>query len=73
MRSADFIDNASEVESDERERLIAKARKAPKIIATGHCYYCNAEVAEGKRFCDEWCRDDWELEQEAAKRHGIRL
>ena len=73
MRSADFLDNASEVENYERERLIAKARKSVKVQATGHCFYCNAELPDGKKFCDEWCRDDYELEQEAAKRHGIKL
>lgn len=70
--SADFLDNASEVESNERERLIAKARRAVKVQATGRCLNCNAELEDGKRWCDEWCRDDWQLEQEAAKRHGIK-
>lgn len=71
--SADILDDASEIESNERERLIAKARKTPKVQATGHCLYCNAPLENGKRWCDEWCRDDWSLEQEARKRHGIRL
>lgn len=71
--SADFLDDASENESNERERLIQKARKARSVQATGHCLYCNAELADGRRWCDEWCRDDWSLEQEASQRHGIRL
>lgn len=71
--SADFLDDASENESNERERLIQKARKARTVQATGHCLYCNAELADGRRWCDEWCRDDWSLEQEASQRHGIRL
>ena len=71
--SADILDDASEIESNERERLIQKARKAMKVQATGHCFYCNAELEDNKKFCDEWCRDDWNLEQEAMKRHGIRL
>lgn len=71
--SADFLDDASENESNERDRLIQKARKVKSVQATGHCLYCNAELPDGKRWCDEWCRDDWTLEQEAAQRHGIRL
>lgn len=71
--SADFLDDASENESNERDRLIQKARKIKSVQATGHCLYCNAELPDGKRWCDEWCRDDWTLEQEAAQRHGIRL
>lgn len=70
--SADFLDNASEIENSERERLIAKARKSPKIVATGHCLYCNAEVDNSRRFCSPECRDDWEIEQEAMRRHGNR-
>ena len=71
--SADFLDDASENESKERDRLIQKARKTKSVQATGRCFYCNAELADGKKYCDSWCRDDHELEQEAMKRHGIRL
>lgn len=71
--NADMIDQASENESKERERLIERARRAKPILATGHCLCCNAELKNGKRWCDEWCRDEWQLEQEARKRHGIRL
>lgn len=69
---ADILDNASEIESNERERLIAKARKSMKVLATGHCLFCNVELESGKRFCSPDCRDDWELEQEAMRRHGNR-
>ena len=71
--NADMLDQASENESKERERLIERARRAKLILATGHCLCCNAELKDGKRWCDEWCRDEWQLEQEARKRHGIRL
>ena len=70
--SADFLDDASENESKERDRLIQKARKTKSVQATGHCLYCNNTLDDGKRWCDEWCRDDWTLEQEAAQRHGIK-
>ena len=67
--SADLLDDASENENKERERLIQKARVQQKIFATGHCLYCNAELPNNKRFCDECCRDDWQLEQDARKRN----
>ena len=68
--SADFLDDASENESKERERLIEKARVQPKILATGHCLWCNIEVEHGRRWCSPECREDWELDQEASKRCG---
>lgn len=71
--SADFLDDAAEVEYNERERMIQKARKVKTVQATGHCLYCNNFLDDGRRWCDEWCRDDWTLEQEASQRHGIRL
>ena len=71
--NADMLDQASENESKERERLIERAKRVKPILATGHCLCCNAELKDGKRWCDEWCRDEWQLEQEARKRHGIRL
>ena len=67
--SADFLDDASENENKERERLIAKARMQQKVLATGHCLYCNAELPNDQRWCDQWCREDWQLEQDARKRN----
>lgn len=71
--SADFLDNASENESKERERLIAKARSnKPKREITGHCWYCNDIVEGDKIYCSAECRDDHELEQAAFRRHNGR-
>jgi hypothetical protein len=67
--SADFLDDASENESKERERLIAKARNGVKVQATGHCLYCNQELPNDQRWCDQWCREDWQIEQDARKRN----
>ena len=66
---ADEFDRASDIEMAERDRLINQARSTKKIEATGHCLYCNAELPNPKRFCDEWCRDDWQIEQDARKRN----
>lgn len=66
---ADEFDMASDVEMAERERAIEKARNGKKLEATGHCLYCNAELPNTHRWCDAWCREDWQLEQDARKRN----
>lgn len=40
--------------------LIAASRKPSGPLATGNCHYCDAPVAEGRRWCDSECRDLWE-------------
>lgn len=71
--SADFLDDASENESKERERLIAEVRRnKPKRERTGRCHYCNDIVEGDKIYCSPECRDDHELEQAAFRRHNGR-
>lgn len=71
--SADFLDDASEAEIQYRDRCIGNARRQSRALpSNGHCYYCNAETENGVRFCDGDCRDWWELEQEANRRHNGR-
>lgn len=70
--SADILDNASELETMLREAAIEEARKQVKLPSIGHCYYCNDVVANGIRFCSPECREDYELEQEAYRRHNGR-
>lgn len=69
----DIFDRASEREQLERDLAISSARKsASSAQATGHCLWCNAALSQGKRWCDAECREDWELEQEANRRHRGR-
>ena len=69
----DIFDRASEREQLERDLAISSARKsAPSVQATGHCLWCNAELARGKRWCDAECCEDWELNEAAGKRHRGR-
>lgn len=57
--SADSLDQASEIETLERERIIAAARnRGPELPRTGFCHNCREPVPE--LFCDSDCRDDWE-------------
>ena len=71
--SADFLDDASEIENNERERLIAKARKGVKAERTGRCAYCNDVLKNPLGiYCSAECRDDLELQEAAMKRHRGR-
>ena len=69
---ADEFDRASDLEQAERDNCIARCRQVPSIKSVGHCLYCNAELPDGQRWCDAWCREDWSLEQEARHRHKGR-
>lgn len=69
---SDEIDMASELETLFRDAAINQARKQKQIPSIGHCYYCNDVVDNGIRFCSADCREDYELEQEAYRRHNGR-
>jgi hypothetical protein len=67
---ADEIDRAN----DEAERFLSEALKnargGPVLLACGQCRYCGEGVAEGLRFCDADCRDDYDRLSAARKRNG---
>lgn len=70
---SDFFDQASDREQLERDLAITSARKsAPEAPVTGHCLWCNAELTDARRWCDPECREDWNLAQEAGRRHRGR-
>ena len=55
----DQFDAATELEMKDREFSIKRRRvEGPK--ATGHCLWCNETLADGVRWCDAWCRDQWD-------------
>jgi hypothetical protein len=64
-------DDATMREEHFRETALKK-RKPNGPVAVGHCLFCNALLDDNRRWCDEWCRDDWNLEQESRKRHRGR-
>lgn len=37
--------------------------------SSGYCLYCNAKIDHGS-FCDAWCKEDYEFEQEMRKTMG---
>lgn len=55
----DVLDEAAALE--ERERSFAQTIRKPEgPLATGRCLFCDEIVDDGLRWCDNWCRDDWE-------------
>lgn len=68
---ADEIDRAN----DEVERFLVQALQnnaaaRPLLLACGQCHYCGEAVAEGLRFCDAECRDDYDKLIAARRRNG---
>lgn len=57
MREEQFLDAA------------LKRRKPTGPNAIGHCLSCNAELSDNRRWCDHWCREDWQLAEEAKIRN----
>lgn len=58
---ADFIDDANETAELFLQAALRKSQgkgKAP--LATGFCLNCQEKLAEGARWCDADCREDWE-------------
>lgn len=57
---SDIIDLANE----QAERTLAHERLAAHQptppAATGVCFNCGAPLADGRRWCDADCRDDWD-------------
>jgi len=40
--------------------ISAARRPPPELKATGSCLWCEEKVSEGRRFCDEFCVEDFE-------------
>ena len=57
-----FEDQASDREFMDRE-LALQQRKPTGPVPCGQCYFCGEMLQGTLRWCDEFCRDDWEREQ----------
>jgi len=69
LKLMDEIDRAQTLQEQALE--IALKSRPERLPATGYCYYCSEEISASKRFCDEYCRDDWDKEQSIRKMHPI--
>jgi len=69
---ADEIDRANEEAEFFLSRSIRNNLAARRSIsARGACLFCREALAEGLRFCDADCRDDFDRLSEARKRSGL--
>lgn len=57
MDDADLTSACMEMEEQIRRRNSGAGLEAE---AVGKCLHCEAPLADGHRFCDPTCRDDWE-------------
>ena len=61
----DIIDQANDAADIFRKSALSQ-RKPEGPAATGFCLNCDARMAQGQRWCDAACREDWEKAQRAA-------
>ena len=66
----DVFEQASEREQLERDLAIRYSRKINALPYTGACDFCEKSLPKPLRFCDSFCRDDHQKEEEALKRNG---
>lgn len=58
----DILDRASQQEELARDACIAAVRNKAKVLTPkGECFNCLDPLGDGLLFCDEYCRDDWQL------------
>lgn len=63
---ADEADNAmNTMETLDKAALYTSLRDVPDVEATGECLYCGEVVMPPRRWCNAYCRDDWERENDA--------
>lgn len=66
--SMDEADIAQPLIEARIEAGIKAASEAKGPEATGHCLNCGEELADGARWCDADCRDDWQKRESARAR-----
>jgi hypothetical protein len=65
---SDAADEAFYLEQEAiRAGLAAKAKQSRGLPYTGLCHNCDEPVEKPRAFCDEDCRDDFELRAERKK------
>ena len=67
------VDDDASMREEQFLKVALSTRKPAGPVATGRCLYCNAELPDTRRWCDGWCAEDWQFEQEAMKRHRTRM
>jgi hypothetical protein len=60
---ADDADTTQDRFEREEPARLAASKKPEAPAAHGFCLYCNAPVEGTLKFCDRYCRDDYEAEE----------
>lgn len=69
----DEVDRTAERAELEAPLLIKNSKKPEGPKPTGFCAFCDEALPEGElRFCDAYCRDDFEFAQKRAIINGTR-
>jgi hypothetical protein len=59
---ADIADKANDLVAMNEELALRSLRsQKSKALFTGFCLHCEEVVEEPKRWCDSFCRDQWEV------------
>jgi hypothetical protein len=56
----DFYDRAAALELQQREDALAKLKRFEVLPYIGCCHNCEEPLEDPLRFCDEFCRDDYD-------------
>lgn len=72
MFFADDLELASHLEQQRLDLAIADALAAKPVTlpAVGKCHNCDEDVDAGMRFCDAFCRDDYDHRMQRRKVNG---
>ncbi len=66
----DDADRTEERQEREAPFLFRAAMKPAGPQLTGFCSWCEEEIGNQSRFCDQYCRDDWQFAQARKKING---
>lgn len=61
------LEMAEAFQADQLQRAIEKARKNSDL-PVGQCLNCSEKLLNNKKFCDEGCREDWELREKVHRK-----
>ena len=65
------MDEADAADLTQEQALTAALRRRHATLpAVGQCYSCAEPVADGARFCDADCRQDFERAERARRMNG---
>ena len=64
----DDADRADREDIIKEQAISAIRRRNSELPGIGFCYYCNAELRGGNRFCDFECMNDYQTEQRLKNR-----